>query len=191
MKLKHVSVLHVSPSTFSYSVPQHPGVKQWRWAPWGITSDFPGGAHGKEPVCQCRRLKRRSFNPGSGRSPGEGNGNPLQYSCLENPVDSGAWQAVIHRVAQSQTLLKWLGMPHPGSSWRIQNSGLWALPALCWLGDVSHGVLWSQTSETTSSMSAKWNLLQRFWKLTEWTGGWGYLLKADRNQNAQLCGTRR
>ena len=39
---------------------------------------------------------------------GEGNGNPLQYSCLENPVDRGAWWAAVHRVAQSQTRLKWL-----------------------------------------------------------------------------------
>ena len=41
--------------------------------------------------------------PGSGRSPGEGNGYPLQYSCLENPMDRGAWQAVVHGVAKSQT----------------------------------------------------------------------------------------
>jgi len=38
--------------------------------------------------------------PGSGRSPGEGNGNPLQYSCLGNPMDRGAWQAIVHRVAK-------------------------------------------------------------------------------------------
>ena len=37
--------------------------------------------------------------PGSGRSPGEGNGNPLKYSCLENPMDRGAWHATVHRVA--------------------------------------------------------------------------------------------
>ena len=41
--------------------------------------------------------------PGSGRSPGGGHGNPLQYSCLENPMDRGVWQATSHRVAQSQT----------------------------------------------------------------------------------------
>jgi len=40
-----------------------------------------------------------------GRSPGEGNGNPLQYSCLENPIDRGAWQATVHGVAKSQTRL--------------------------------------------------------------------------------------
>ena len=41
--------------------------------------------------------------PGSERCPGEGNGNPLQYSCLENPMDRGAWQATVHEVAKSQT----------------------------------------------------------------------------------------
>ena len=43
--------------------------------------------------------------PGSGKSPGGGLGNPLQYSCLENPMDRGAWQATVHGVAQSQTQL--------------------------------------------------------------------------------------
>ena len=43
--------------------------------------------------------------PGSGRSPGEGNGNPLQYSCLENSVDRGAWQATVHGIAKSCTRL--------------------------------------------------------------------------------------
>ena len=43
--------------------------------------------------------------PGSGRSPGEGNGNPLQYSCLENPMDRGAWWATVHGVAKSRTRL--------------------------------------------------------------------------------------
>ena len=43
--------------------------------------------------------------PGSGRSSGEGNGSPLQYSCLENPLDRGAWQAAVHGVAESRTRL--------------------------------------------------------------------------------------
>jgi len=46
--------------------------------------------------------------PGLGRSSGEGNGNPLQYPCLENPMDRGVWQATVHRVAKSWTRLKWL-----------------------------------------------------------------------------------
>ena len=44
--------------------------------------------------------------PGSGRSPGGGHGNPLQYSCLENPMDRGVWRATVHRVAKRQTQLK-------------------------------------------------------------------------------------
>jgi len=44
--------------------------------------------------------------PGSGRSPREGNGNPIQYSCLENPLDRGVWRAVVYRVAKSWTKLK-------------------------------------------------------------------------------------
>ena len=48
--------------------------------------------------------------PGSGRSPRGGNGNPFQYSCLENPMDIGAWWAIVHRVTQSQTQLKWFSM---------------------------------------------------------------------------------
>ena len=56
-------------------------------------------ADGKESTCQCRRL---GFDP-QGRSPGGGNDNPLQYSCLDNPKDRGAWQATVHGVTKSQT----------------------------------------------------------------------------------------
>ena len=48
--------------------------------------------------------------PRSGRSPGEGHGNPFQYSCLENPMDRGAWWTTVHRVSSSQTQLKRLNM---------------------------------------------------------------------------------
>ena len=55
--------------------------------------------------------------PGSGRSPGEGNGNPLQYSCLENPMDRGAWRATVHWVSKSRTTeLKMLSTEFPGST---------------------------------------------------------------------------
>ena len=56
----------------------------------------------KELTCQCKRPKRPSSIPGSGRSPGAGNGNPFQHSCLENSIDREAWQATIHGVAKSQ-----------------------------------------------------------------------------------------
>ena len=60
-------------------------------------------------VSQCSPAKADAGNmgsiPGLGRSPGEGNGNPLQYSCLENPMEGGAWQATVHGVAKSWTRL--------------------------------------------------------------------------------------
>jgi len=66
---------------------------------------FPGGPGDKEPGWQCRRRKRRRFDPWVEKIPGEGHGNPLQYSCLKNPMDRGAWQATVHRVAKSLTRL--------------------------------------------------------------------------------------
>ena len=59
---------------------------------------FSSGARGKELNCQRRRLREETWIPGSGRSPGGAQGNPLQSSCLENPMDRGAWRAVVHRV---------------------------------------------------------------------------------------------
>ena len=68
---------------------------------------FPGGASSQEPTCQCRRPKRRRLDPCDGKIPsGGGRVNPLQYSCLKNPMDRGAWRATVHRVTQSQTQLK-------------------------------------------------------------------------------------
>ena len=58
--------------------------------------DFPGGSDGKVSAYNVGDL---GSIPGSGRSPGEGNGNPLQYSCLENPMDGGAWWAIVLGVA--------------------------------------------------------------------------------------------
>ena len=63
---------------------------------------FPGGSDGKASAYNAGDL---GSIPGSGRSPGEGNGNPLQYSCLENPMDGGAWLATVHGVAKSWTRL--------------------------------------------------------------------------------------
>ena len=66
------------------------------------TMGFPGGSDGKESACNAG-------DPGSkpelARSPGEGNGNPLQYSCLKNSMDRGAWRAPVHGVTNSQTRL--------------------------------------------------------------------------------------
>ena len=62
---------------------------------------FPGGAEVKASAWNAGNL---GSIPGSGRFPGEGNGNLLHYSCLENPMDGGAWRATVLRVAKSQTL---------------------------------------------------------------------------------------
>ena len=70
-----------------------------------LACGFPGGSDDKEPACKCRRRKRHGSIPGSGRSPGEGNGNPFQYSCLENSTDRGGWQAIVHGVTKSWTQL--------------------------------------------------------------------------------------
>ena len=62
--------------------------------------DFLGGSDGKESACNAGD---RGSVPGLGTSPGEGNGNPLQYPCLENPMERGAWQATVYGIAKSQT----------------------------------------------------------------------------------------
>ena len=67
-----------------------------------IELDFRGGSDSKESACNTGDP---GSVPGSGRSPGEGNGNPLQYSDLENPMDGGSWQATVHGVTKSWTRL--------------------------------------------------------------------------------------
>ena len=64
---------------------------------------FAGDSDGKESTCNARDTGDMGSIPGSGISPGEGNGNPLQYSCLENPLDREIWWATVHGVAKSWT----------------------------------------------------------------------------------------
>ena len=63
---------------------------------------FPGGSEVKASASSVGNL---GSIPGLGRSPGEGNGNPLQYSCLKHPMDGGAWWAIVHGVAKRRTRL--------------------------------------------------------------------------------------
>ena len=77
---------------------ENPRILEWVAYPLG----FPGGSEVKASTCNAGDL---GSIPGSGRSPGEGNSNPLQYSCLENPMDRGACWATVHRVAKSRTRL--------------------------------------------------------------------------------------
>ena len=67
-----------------------------------ILKDLPGGSAGKESACNVGDL---GSTPGMEKSPGGGHGNPLQYSCLENHMDRGAWQATVHGITKSQTQL--------------------------------------------------------------------------------------
>ena len=70
-----------------------------------ILWDFSDSSAGKEYACSVGDTGNAGLIPGSGRSPGEGNGNPLQYSCLGNPMDIGACLATVHGVAKRQTRL--------------------------------------------------------------------------------------
>ena len=84
-----------SPCIFCEPCPRELG-RHWR----GYLG-FPGGSDGKD----CLQCRKPGFNPGLRRSLGEGNGNPLKYSCLENSMDRGVWRAKVHRVEKSQTWL--------------------------------------------------------------------------------------
>ena len=73
---------------------------------WSIYQlGFPGGSDSKESACNAGDL---ASIPGLGRSPGEGNGNPFQYSCLEKSMNRGAWQAIIHGVSKELDTTKQL-----------------------------------------------------------------------------------
>ena len=85
---------------------------RWYYSQWWRTEDILAqvswasqvGLVVKNRLPMQQTLRDVGLIPGSGRSPGEGNGNPLQDSCLENPKDRGVWQVTIHRVTKSQTL---------------------------------------------------------------------------------------
>ena len=89
--------LQVTGSGFIYII-----ISLYLLTPTMYLKDFPGGSDGKVSVYNAGDL---GSIPGSGGSPGEGNGSPLQYSCLENPMDTGAWWATVHGVAKSRTRL--------------------------------------------------------------------------------------
>ena len=78
------------------------GHTEFFWRSWWCSAGFPGGSEGKASACDVGDL---GSIPGLGGSPGEGNGNPLQHPCLENPMDGGAWWATVHGVAKSRTWL--------------------------------------------------------------------------------------
>ena len=114
----------MTPWTAAYQAPPSMGFSRqeyWSGVPLPTTRDrlptpvflgFPSGSAGKESACNTGDL---GSIPGLGRAPGEGNGNPLQCSCLENPMDRGAWQATVygvtsarHDLATKPPPLKWM-----------------------------------------------------------------------------------
>ena len=73
------------------------------WEPPYCFPGFPGGTVVKNLPANAGDARDAGLIPRLGRSPGVGNGNPLQYSCLENPMDRGAWWATVHRITKSWT----------------------------------------------------------------------------------------
>ena len=134
----------------------------------------------KNPPANTGDLRDAGSIPGSERSPREGNGNPLQYSCLENSMDSGAWQATVHRVAKCQTRLKRLSML---DARQIAAKSLQSCPTSCDPIDGSPpgspvpGILQARTLEWVAisfSNAWKWKVkgksLSRVWLFTTpWT----------------------
>ena len=88
----------------AYSVPRHSQGYFYLEACIPLVNGLPWWLRWLSICLQCRRPRFNTI-PGLGRPPGEGNGNPLQYSCLQNPMDGGAWEATIHGVAKSRTQL--------------------------------------------------------------------------------------
>ena len=95
----------------------------------GSFRGFPGGTSGKELACSVGDMRDAGSIPGSGRSPGRGHSNPLQFSCLETPMDRGAWWDTVHGIIKS-----WIRLRHLSTS---QHRAAQRLPSL-----ERHGVLW-------------------------------------------------
>ena len=90
-------------SCIGRQIPYHWTTWESLWADWGVAKvNCPWWLSGKESACNARDM---SSIPGLGTSLGEGNGNPLKYSCWENPIDRGAWWSTVHLVTKSWTRL--------------------------------------------------------------------------------------
>ena len=145
----HVSVPHTSrmERTFPNSLSCHSMLASCIDRP--VLCSQPRSLAGKESTCSAGNL---GSIPGSGRSPGEGNGNPLQYSCLENPTDRGAWQATVHGVTRVGHNLVTELLP-PG---RRAPGWLGVLPGPWWTV-VPHG--WRDGALTVRANITSWKFL--------------------------------
>ena len=93
------------PNTISFSRPHLQTLPHWGLGIQHMNSGFSDGSGGKESTWNAGNRGETASLPSPGRALGEGNGNPLQYSCQNNPMDRGAWQPAVQRVAKSQTQL--------------------------------------------------------------------------------------
>ena len=91
------------------------------WLPRLVCWGFPGSSSGKEPTCQCRRLKRLELDPWVGNIPWRRAWQPTPVFCLENPMDRGAEWATVHRITKSQTRLRRLSK-HTGWLLRVTDA---------------------------------------------------------------------
>ena len=112
------------------------------WCYFCRSQGFPGGSEVKASACNVGDL---GSIPGLRRSPGEGNGNPLQYSCLANPMDRGAWWATLHRVAKSWTRLSdftfWRSCRSSQTHSTLTSSAI-VVGAQIWITLLLHGFPW-------------------------------------------------
>ena len=99
--LRHSSAHRCSPPISTFTFTQHSPCVYVSGSDFPFLLGFPGGVSGKERTGQCRRRRDVGSVRGSRRSPGGGNGNPVQYSCLANPLDRGIWRATAHGVTKS------------------------------------------------------------------------------------------
>ena len=91
---------------------------------------FPGGSVVKNLPASARDIRDMGLIPELGRSPGERNGNPLQYSCQDNHVDRGAWQATVHMVSKSRTWLKRLSTLTIKNNSVLKSSHVWSVASI-------------------------------------------------------------
>ena len=149
-----------------------------------IYMDFPGAK--KNPIAKARNSQRGGFDPWVGeiprsrRSPGGGHGNPLQCSCLENPIDRGAWQAIVHGVAKSQA---WLSNYHSLPLIRQELHSLTRPNYSSSLGCKARVGEWNRNVEKELEI---WKLLPRESRLvTPQEAHWGSYFAPDRPMQQQ------
>ena len=122
LKLFENRVLHHMASTIKTTWTRYSSSDNERkWNHLWLSKGFPGGSDGKASACNVGEGSVAA----PGRSPGEGTGKPLQFSCLENSMDRGAWQAIVHGVEKSRTGLSdftvtfWLSIPAWRTCWKV------------------------------------------------------------------------